>query len=97
MMVARRLVGYTAVVHWTSFASIVLSTAIYGAIVGPALKRYRAWKAKPQRIPVARPNWRGVYVADLAHIRAKRLAWALWGSAIVFGELSLIFILPHGR
>ncbi len=83
--------------HWTSVVSIVLATAIYGSVVSPALVRYRAWKADPQRIPVARPNWRGVYVPDLTLIRLKRLLVFGYISTPVLGILSLIFIIPHAQ
>ena len=81
--------------HWTSALSIVLSTAIYRGIVHPAQMRFRAWKADPNRVPVARPNWRGVYVPDLTMIRLRRLGWA--GAVLVplFGFASLLFIIPH--
>jgi hypothetical protein len=46
-----------------------LGIAIYRGTVSPLIARYLAWRNGP-RVQVARRNWRGVYVPDLAAKRS---------------------------
>jgi hypothetical protein len=58
--------------------------AMYRGVVSPLLARYLAWRNGP-RVPVARRNWRGVYVPDLSVTRGERIFWLVYLGIVGLG------------
>jgi hypothetical protein len=58
--------------------------ALYRGIVSPLLDRYIRWRNGP-RIQVARRNWRGIYVPDLAVKRGERIFWLAYLAIVCLG------------
>lgn len=58
--------------------------ALYRGIVSPLLDRYIRWRNGP-RIQVARRNWRGIYVPDLAVKRGERIFWLVYLAIVCLG------------
>lgn len=58
--------------------------ALFRGVVSPLLDRYFRWRNGP-RVAVARRNWRGVYVPDLAVKRGERIFWLGYLAIVVLG------------
>jgi len=58
--------------------------AIYRAVVCPLLERYLNWR-DGSRVPIARRNWRGVYVPDLTVKRGERIFWLAYLGIVGLG------------
>jgi hypothetical protein len=76
----------------------ILATAVgiaaYRAVASPLASRYRSWRDGP-RVQVARRNWRGVYVPDLAIRRGERTLWlAVGGFVVVAGMVGWTIMVP---
>lgn len=64
--------------------AVTVGIAIFRGVVSPLIVRYLAWRDGP-RVPVARRNWRGVYVPDLNVKRGERIFWLAYLGIVVLG------------
>lgn len=78
-----------------SLIATAIGIAIYRAVGAPLIEKYRTWKAGPRQV-VARRNWRGVYVPDLAIIRVERIVWlALLGFVALGAAVGWTIMVHH--
>lgn len=71
-----------------------IGIALFRGVVSPLSARYLAWRDGP-RLHVARRNWRGVYVPDLAVKRGERLLWLAYaGIVVVAGAVGWTIMVP---
>jgi len=76
--------------------AVAVGIAIFRGIVSPALEKYLTWKVGP-RTQVARRNWRGVYVPDLAVKRGERIFWLMFLGIVTLGlAVGWTIMVPSG-
>lgn len=76
--------GYKLLVDLKPIIAVTVGVAIFRGVISPLIERYLTWR-NGSRIKVARRNWRGIYVPDLAVKRGEQLFWLAYLAFVILG------------